>query len=258
MTPREQPPGGPSPGGPKNGSTASTTQNRHLTERHTFARGIAEPARSEAAPFHERHHLGQYGDRPARERNLLTTAPHSFTNVTLSGKSAPGGQGGGIYNGDIATFTNSTDSGANGSTGPQTEAITSASSAFNEVSLASCAVTTDQRGQLDQGLDPAVTPVPLNCGQPPGYDLAGSDGGSSSFQRDRAPVFSAHCLDSASKSTMSWALSRPIASPAHDLVGSDGSVFVSPTGQSSEFLATHPFSHAPKSRVVPSGRHFYE
>jgi hypothetical protein len=86
---------------------------------------------------------------------------------------------------------------ANGSTGPETEAITTTSSAFGEVPAYACKIKTDERGEPRPG---ASTP---SC-----------DAGA--FEQ------------------------QGFTQPGYDMVGSDGGVFVFPTGQSGGFFGSLP------------------
>ncbi len=85
---------------------------------------------------------------------------------------------------------------ANGSSGPQTAAITTTSSAHGLVPLSACTPTSDERGQPRPGL---------------GYPSA-CDAGAYEIQK----------------------------STGYDLAGSDGGVFVFPTGQSSGYYGSLP------------------
>jgi hypothetical protein len=91
---------------------------------------------------------------------------------------------------------------ANGSSGPLTAAISASSSAFGIVPLNACTVTTDERGQPR-----------------PGAFRSSCDAGAYELQGHPPP---------------------PMASTGYDLAGSDGGVFVFPTGQPKGFFGSLP------------------
>jgi hypothetical protein len=112
--------------------------------------------------------------------------------------------------------------GANGSTGPMTEAITTSSSAFGEVPASACSLTTDERGDPRPGPGDSACDAGAFEFQPPhGYWLVGSDGGIFSFGQ---ALFHG--------STGSLVLNRPVvgitptsSKAGYWLVASDGGVF---------------------------------
>ena len=113
--------------------------------------------------------------RPRRQRNAK--APRSPTAATTCPSDASCAFG-------PTSLSNSTTIGtltlaANGSSGPQTAAITTSSSAHGIVPPSACTQTTDERGQPRPGLgySTACDAGAYEIQKSTGYDLAGSDGG---------------------------------------------------------------------------------
>jgi hypothetical protein len=121
---------------------------------------------------------------------------------------------------------------ANGSTGPETAAITSSSSAYGEVPGASCVLTTDERGQPRPGIGSSCDAGAFELQPPPGYDLAGSDGGVFVFPTGQSSGFygSLPALGVSVHNVVGMVPTNDYH--GYDLVGSDGGVFVFPTGSS--------------------------
>ena len=131
---------------------------------------------------------------------------------------------------------------ANGSTGPETAAITATSSAFGEVPKSACTITTDERGLPRPGTGYS------NCDAGAfelqgslGYDLAGSDGGVFVFPTGQSSGFFGSLPGLGSRSTTSWASCPPTISPVttwwDPTAGSSYSPRASPRGSSVRFPA---------------------
>jgi len=126
----------------------------------------------------------------------------------------------------ITSVSNSTTIGVhtlatNGSSGPQTAAITSSSSAFNEVPKSACAITTDERGLPRPGIGPNCDAGAFEVQALPGYWEVGTDGGVYSFG-------SAHFLGSMGSKHLNAPVVGMTATPdrgGYWEVASDGGIF---------------------------------
>jgi predicted outer membrane repeat protein len=126
----------------------------------------------------------------------------------------------------------------NGAVGPQTEAITSSSSAYHEVPKSACLLTTDERGRLRPGIGTACDAGAFELEPPPGYDLVGSDGGVFVFPKTGGfygslPGLGVHVSDVVG-------IVPTLSYHGYDLVGSDGGVFVFPLHQTGGFYGSLP------------------
>jgi len=130
---------------------------------------------------------------------------------------------------------------ANGSTGPQTAAITKSSSAYGIVPLSACTVTTDERGQPRPGPGRASCDAGAYEYQlATGYDLAGSDGGVFVFPTGQPYGYFGSLPGLGIKVNNVVGLVPTNNYHGYDLAGSDGGVFVFPTGQSSGYYGSLP------------------
>ena len=115
---------------------------------------------------------------------------------------------------------------ANGSTGPQTAAITTSSSAFGAVPKSACTLTTDERGFPRPGTGFS------NCDAGAfelqgalGYNLAGSDGGVFAFPPGRSPGFEGSLPTSMVTVSDIVGIAGTSDGGGYWLVGSNGGVF---------------------------------
>jgi len=130
---------------------------------------------------------------------------------------------------------------ANGSSGPQTAAITTSSSAYGIVPVSACTVATDERGQPRPGpgrssCDAGAYEFQLATG----YDLAGSDGGVFVFPLGQPSGFYGSLPGLGVKVSNIVGLVPTNNDTGYDLVGRDGGVFVFPTGQSAGYFGSLP------------------
>jgi hypothetical protein len=171
---------------------------------------------------------------------------------------------------------------ANGSTGPETEAITASSSAFGEVPPSACWITTDERGlprpganapNCDAGaFELQATPQVIAFTPAAGYvgvpgTLSATGGGSGNPVVFSVDASSAAGVCSVTGTTVAYTApgtcvldanqagnslywpaaqvtrSVVVKSPGYDMVGSDGGVFVLSTGQPSGFFGSLPGLH---------------
>ncbi len=141
---------------------------------------------------------------------------------------------------------------ANGSSGPQTAAITTSSSAHNLVPLSACTVTTDERGQPRPGLGypGACDAGAYEIQKSTGYDLAGSDGGVFVFPTGQSSGYYGSLPGLGVKVNNVVGLVPTNNYTGYDLAGSDGGVFVFPTGQGSGYYGSLPGLGIKVSNVV--------
>ena len=140
---------------------------------------------------------------------------------------------------------------ANGSTGPQTAAITTTSSAHNLVPIANCTVTTDERGTPRPGYGyTACDAGAYELQKSTGYDLAGSDGGVFVFPTGQSSGFYGSLPGLGVKVSNIVGLVPTNNYTGYDLAGSDGGVFVFPTGQAAGFYGSLPGLGVKVSDVV--------
>jgi hypothetical protein len=130
---------------------------------------------------------------------------------------------------------------ANGSSGPQTAAISTTSSAHGIVPLASCTVHTDQRGQPRPGIGFTTCDAgAYEIQKSTGYDLVGSDGGVFVFPLGLPSGFYGSLPGLHVSVNNIVGLVGTNNNHGYNLVGSDGGVFVFPTGQSAGFYGSLP------------------
>ncbi|HEY1443708.1 MAG TPA: choice-of-anchor Q domain-containing protein [Acidimicrobiales bacterium] len=140
---------------------------------------------------------------------------------------------------------------ANGSTGPQTAAITSTSSAHGIVPAASCTVTTDQRGQPRPGIGfTACDAGAYEIQKTTGYDLAGTDGGVFVFPVGMTQGFFGSIPGLGIHINNIKGLVPTNNYNGYNLVGSDGGVFVFPLGMPAGFYGSLPGLHVSVNNVV--------
>jgi predicted outer membrane repeat protein len=130
---------------------------------------------------------------------------------------------------------------ANGSTGPQTAAITPTSSAYQFVPASACTVTTDERGQIRPGFgktacDAGAYELQKNTG----YDLSGSDGGVFVFPTGQGKGYYGSLPGLGVKVNNVVGIVPTLNYNGYDLAGSDGGVFVFPTGIGYGFYGSLP------------------
>jgi predicted outer membrane repeat protein len=132
--------------------------------------------------------------------------------------------------------------GANGSTGPQTAAITKSSSAYGLVPASACTPTTDERGQPRPGLGRtgACDAGAYEVQKSTGYDLAGSDGGVFVFPTGQSSGYYGSLPGLGIKVNNVVGLVPTNNFTGYDLAGSDGGVFVFPTGQAAGYYGSLP------------------
>ena len=162
---------------------------------------------------------------------------------------------------------------ANGSSGPQTAAITESSAAFGLVPINACTVKTDERGQPRPGSSrsscdagayelqlPPIPPTPPTTST--GYDLAGSDGGVFVFPTNQPSGFFGSLPSLGVKVNNIVGLVPTNNFRGYDLAGSDGGVFVFPTGQSSGYYGSLPGLGVTVNNIVgmvsTNGNHGYD
>ncbi|HEX4163410.1 MAG TPA: choice-of-anchor Q domain-containing protein, partial [Acidimicrobiales bacterium] len=120
---------------------------------------------------------------------------------------------------------------ANGSTGPQTAAISTSSSAHGIVPAASCTVTTDERGQPRPGIGFTTCDAgAYEIQKSTGYDLAGTDGGVFVFPVGQPKGFFGSIPGLGIHINNIRGLVATNDFSGYNLVGSDGGVFVFPLG----------------------------
>ena len=130
---------------------------------------------------------------------------------------------------------------ANGSTGPQTAAITPSSSAYGFVPAGACTVTTDERGQTRPGFGyTACDAGAYEFQMSTGYDLAGSDGGVFVFPAGQGKGFYGSLPGLGVHVNNVVGMVPTNNYNGYDLVGSDGGVFVFPTGMAAGFYGSLP------------------
>ncbi|HWF17331.1 MAG TPA: choice-of-anchor Q domain-containing protein [Acidimicrobiales bacterium] len=130
---------------------------------------------------------------------------------------------------------------ANGSSGPQTAAITRSSSAFGIVPLSACTVNTDERGQPRPGVGfTACDAGAYETQMSTGYDLAGSDGGVFVFPVGQPFGFFGSLPGLGIKVSNVVGLVPTNNFHGYDLAGSDGGVFVFPVGLPTGFYGSLP------------------
>src|SRR6185437_8924836 len=130
---------------------------------------------------------------------------------------------------------------ANGSTGPQTAAITPSSSAHGIVPLASCTVNTDERGQPRPGIGYTTCDAgAYEIQKTTGYDLAGTDGGVFVFPVGMTQGFYGSIPGLGIHINNIKGLVPTNNYQGYNLVGSDGGVFVFPLGQTAGFYGSLP------------------
>ena len=140
---------------------------------------------------------------------------------------------------------------ANGSSGPQTAAITTASSAHGIVPTSACTVITDERGQPRPGVGyGACDAGAYEIQKSTGYDLAGSDGGVFVFPTGQSSGFYGSLPGLGIHVNNVVGLVPTNIDTGYDLAGSDGGVFVFPTGQPSGFYGSLPGLGVKVSNVV--------
>jgi predicted outer membrane repeat protein len=129
----------------------------------------------------------------------------------------------------------------NGSSGPQTAAITKSSSAYGIVPLSACTLATDERGQPRPGpgrssCDAGAYEFQLATG----YDLAGSDGGVFVFPLGQPFGYFGSLPGLGIKVNNVVGLVPTNNFHGYDLAGSDGGVFVFPLGQPAGYYGSLP------------------
>ena len=130
---------------------------------------------------------------------------------------------------------------ANGSTGPQTAAITPTSSAAGIVPTAACTVHTDQRGQPRPGIGYTTCDAgAYELQKSTGYDLAGSDGGVFVFPVGQPKGFFGSLPGLGIHVNNVVGLVPTNNYNGYNLAGSDGGVFVFPLGMPSGFYGSLP------------------
>jgi predicted outer membrane repeat protein len=140
---------------------------------------------------------------------------------------------------------------ANGSSGPQTAAITRTSSAFGLVPLAACTVNTDERGQPRPGTGfTACDAGAYETQMSTGYDLAGSDGGVFVFPTGQPFGFFGSLPGLGIKVNNVVGLVPTNNFHGYDLAGSDGGVFVFPLGLPAGFFGSLPGLGVKVSNIV--------
>jgi predicted outer membrane repeat protein len=140
---------------------------------------------------------------------------------------------------------------ANGSTGPQTAAITPTSSAYQLVPASACTVTTDERGQVRPGFgktscDAGAYEYQMSTG----YDLSGSDGGVFVFPTGQAKGYYGSLPGLGVKVNNVVGMVPTLNYNGYDLAGSDGGVFVFPTGLGYGYFGSLPGLGVKVSNVV--------
>jgi predicted outer membrane repeat protein len=140
---------------------------------------------------------------------------------------------------------------ANGSTGPQTAAISTSSSAHGIVPAASCTVTTDERGQPRPGVGfTACDAGAYEIQKTTGYDLAGTDGGVFVFPVGMTQGFFGSIPGLGIHINNIKGLVPTNNYNGYNLVGSDGGVFVFPLGMPAGFYGSLPGLHVSVNNVV--------
>ena len=141
---------------------------------------------------------------------------------------------------------------ANGSSGPQTAAITQSSSAYQFVPTSACAaVTTDERGQMRPGFGKSACDAGAYEYQlATGYDLAGSDGGVFVFPTGQSKGYYGSLPGLGIHVKNVVGMVPTLNYNGYDLAGSDGGVFVFPTGLSSGFFGSLPGLGVKVSNIV--------
>jgi len=130
---------------------------------------------------------------------------------------------------------------ANGSTGPQTAAITPTSSAAGIVPTAACTVNTDERGQPRPGIGYTTCDAgAYELQKSTGYDLAGSDGGVFVFPVGQPKGFFGSLPGLGIHVNNVVGLVPTNNYNGYNLAGSDGGVFVFPLGMPSGFYGSLP------------------
>jgi hypothetical protein len=140
---------------------------------------------------------------------------------------------------------------ANGSTGPQTAAITTSSSAAGIVPTAACTVPTDERGQPRPGVGfTACDAGAYEIQKTTGYDLAGTDGGVFVFPVGMTQGFFGSIPGLGIHINNIKGLVPTNNYNGYNLVGSDGGVFVFPLGMPAGFYGSLPGLHVSVNNVV--------
>jgi predicted outer membrane repeat protein len=140
---------------------------------------------------------------------------------------------------------------ANGSTGPQTAAISTSSSAHGIVPAASCTVTTDERGQPRPGIGFTTCDAgAYEIQKSTGYDLAGTDGGVFVFPVGQPKGFFGSIPGLGIHINNIRGLVATNDFSGYNLVGSDGGVFVFPLGMPAGFYGSLPGLHVSVNNIV--------
>jgi predicted outer membrane repeat protein len=140
---------------------------------------------------------------------------------------------------------------ANGSTGPQTAAITPTSSAAGIVPTSACTVNTDERGQPRPGIGYTTCDAgAYELQKSTGYDLAGSDGGVFVFPTGQPKGFFGSLPGLGIHINNVVGLVPTNNYNGYNLAGSDGGVFVFPLGMPSGFYGSLPGLGVRVSNVV--------
>jgi predicted outer membrane repeat protein len=140
---------------------------------------------------------------------------------------------------------------ANGSTGPQTAAISATSSAHGIVPVASCTVNTDERGQPRPGIGFTTCDAgAYEIQKTTGYDLAGTDGGVFVFPVGMSQGFYGSIPGLGIHINNIRGLVPTNNYNGYNLVGSDGGVFVFPLGMPAGFYGSLPGLHVSVNNVV--------
>jgi predicted outer membrane repeat protein len=140
---------------------------------------------------------------------------------------------------------------ANGSTGPQTAAITPTSSAYQLVPKSACTVTTDERGQMRPGFGKSACDAgAYEFQKSTGYDLAGSDGGVFVFPVGQPKGFFGSLPGLGIHISNVVGLVPTLNYNGYDLAGTDGGVFVFPVGLPAGFFGSLPGLGVKVSNIV--------
>jgi hypothetical protein len=141
---------------------------------------------------------------------------------------------------------------ANGSSGPQTAAITPSSSAAGIVPTSACTPNTDQRGQPRPGIGyTACDAGAYELQKSTGYDLAGSDGGVFVFPVGQPKGYFGSLPGLGVHPNLPVVGLVPTNNyNGYNLAASDGGVFVFPVGMTSGFYGSLPGLGVKVSNVV--------
>jgi hypothetical protein len=140
---------------------------------------------------------------------------------------------------------------ANGSSGPQTAAITPSSSAAGIVPTSACTPNTDERGQPRPGIGYSTCDAgAFEIQKSTGYDLAGTDGGVFVFPVGMPAGFYGSIPGLGIHINNIRGIVPTNNYAGYDLAGSDGGVFVFPLGMASGFYGSLPGLHVSVNNVV--------